>query len=298
MRFADTGSAVALKSGRMLGVLEFGDPDGRALFYFHGHPGSRLEAVIADEPAKGHGLRMIALDRPGYGLSDDMPGRQILDWPRDVAEIADQRAIEHFGVIGVSGGGPYAAACAYAMPERVVTAALVAGVGPFDAPYATDGMMLLNRLLFRTSRSLPFIPVLVLTITKRVFERNADVWIERMSRFLPPKDRDVLRDPEIRRAVVASTREAFRQGARKVARDTELYARPWGFDLAEIKTEVHVFQGERDLQVPPAMGHYQAETIPGAEAHFYDEDGHLSLAIGRIDDVLSTLSNSKAWETS
>lgn len=295
---ADEGSTVALRDGRTIGVLEVGEPEGRPVFYFHGHPGSRVEALLAERSAKRHGLRLIALDRPGYGLSEAAPTRQILDWPRDVAEIADQRGIERFALLGVSGGGPYAAACAYALRRRVAVVALVAGLGPFDAPYAAGPALLPNRLVLGAGRILPFLPGLALTLMARLCERDPQRWIERMSKLMPSRDRETLAVPEVRRAMAAVVREAFRQGGPPLARDTQLYARPWGFDLAQIDAEVHVFQGGRDIHVPAAMGRYQAEVIPGAQLHFYEEDGHFSLAIDRMDDILSTLSSSQnqKWE--
>lgn len=293
----DDGTTITLRDGRSLGVLEVGDPTGRPLFYFHGHPGSRLEALLCDATAKRHRARIIAIDRPGYGLSEPRPGRQILDWPTDVAEIAERMRVERFGVIGVSGGGPYAAACAFAMPLRVSCAALVAGVGPIDVPDATAGMMLVNKVVLRVSRVLPFLPHLAMAIFARLFARNGEAVLERVAKAFPPKDRAVLGNPDVRRIIAAAVTEGFRQGARDVARDTELYTRPWGFDLSDIEVEVHVFQGERDIQVPPTMGHYQAQAIPGAKAHFYDEDGHFSLAIDRMEDILAALVHSPGWSS-
>ena len=109
---------LTLRDGRALGYAEYGDPGGIPGFYFHGHPGSRLEAQLADQAAVETGIRIIALDRPGYGRSDFQPGRRILDWPSDAAEVADQLGIGAVPVLGASGGGPYALACGYVLPER------------------------------------------------------------------------------------------------------------------------------------------------------------------------------------
>ncbi|MDQ4079090.1 MAG: alpha/beta hydrolase, partial [Chloroflexota bacterium] len=71
--------SIQLKDGRLLGYAEYGDPAGQPIFFFHGWPGSRLEARPLTEPAAVHGARVIAADRPGFGLSDFKPGRTILD---------------------------------------------------------------------------------------------------------------------------------------------------------------------------------------------------------------------------
>jgi pimeloyl-ACP methyl ester carboxylesterase len=135
----DVGGAVEdgtllLGDGRKLGYAQYGRPDGEPLFYFHGHPGSRLEARFAHRAAAEAGLRVVALDRPGYGLSDFQPGRVITGWPADVAEAADLLRIGKFSVAGASGGGPYALACAWRLPGRVIRAAVISGVGPLPGP--------------------------------------------------------------------------------------------------------------------------------------------------------------------
>src|SRR4051812_34137799 len=101
------GSTVTLRDGRRLGYAEYGEPDGRPVFYFHGTPGSRIDGRGADAEVRALGLRVIAVERPGYGLSTFVPRRTIASWPADVTELADALGIERFGVYGYSYGGPY-----------------------------------------------------------------------------------------------------------------------------------------------------------------------------------------------
>ncbi len=150
-----TDRTLRLRDGRFLGYAEVGDPDGRPVLYFHGFPGSRLEARLTHAAAAGGGVRVIALDRPGMGLSTHKPGRGFLDWPDDVAEAADLLGIERFAVAGLSGGGPYTAVCALKLSQRLTGAAIISGVGPFDAPEATVGMSRQNRLIFALGRRAP-----------------------------------------------------------------------------------------------------------------------------------------------
>ena len=123
---------VVLSDGRRLGYRATGAPDGDPLFYFHGFPGSRLEADLLCKEAGMGGWRVFAIDRPGIGLSDFMPGRTLHDWPRDVEEFANALRIDHFTVIGVSGGGPYAAITAWALKKRVRATGIVCGLGPLQ----------------------------------------------------------------------------------------------------------------------------------------------------------------------
>src|SRR5262245_6028460 len=107
--FARTIQTLKLKDGRNLGFAQFGADSAPPVFYFHGWPGSRLEAGFFEIP----GVQMIGVDRPGYGLSDPHPKRKLADWPNDVAALADHLGFGKFAIVGMSGGGPYAAACAY-----------------------------------------------------------------------------------------------------------------------------------------------------------------------------------------
>src|SRR5690606_14168411 len=104
---------IALRDGRTLGYAEYGVADGKPVLVFHGSPGTRLQVRAAHRPALARGIRIIAPDRPGLGLSSRLPGRRIADWPDDVCELVDALGIDRCPVIGVSGGGPYAAACAW-----------------------------------------------------------------------------------------------------------------------------------------------------------------------------------------
>ena len=118
---------IKLKDGRALGYAEYGAPEGKPIFYFHGFPGSRLDWMLSDSDNSANELnaRIIAVDRPGMGLSDFKRDRKILDWPDDVVELADILQIERFSVLGISGGGPYTFACAFKIPERLTRTAIV-----------------------------------------------------------------------------------------------------------------------------------------------------------------------------
>ena len=166
---------VTLQDGRMLGYAEYGAPEGMPAFYFHGFPGSRLDYQLVDtgEAAAEANARIVAPDRPGYGLSDFRRGRKILDWPNDVTELADALGIDRFAVLGISGGGPYAAACVLTIPRRLTVTAIVCGMGPSDAPGMKDGV----------SRTIPGQPSilrrLVLMLTSMGLRKDPDQFLSR-----------------------------------------------------------------------------------------------------------------------
>lgn len=276
-----------LADGRLLGYAIYGDPEGRPVFYFHGFPGSRLEAQLADPVATRMGIRLIALDRPGYGLSDFKPGRTISEWPDDVIRIADALEINRFATIGVSGGGPYAAACALRIPERLTAVSIVCGLGPLDTPDATRRMVRNNHLIFFLGRRLPWLAKISLRRTAYQVQRDPWAILRRHIAALPDPDKAVFARPEVKTAMTDSVTEAFRRGSRGAACELLLYTRPWGFLLGDIAARVNLWHGEQDVSVPAAMGQYQARAIPNCRATFCPGEGHFSLIINHMEEILS-----------
>src|ERR1041385_8757707 len=182
-----------LSDGRRLGYAEYGDLQGWPVFYFHGWPSSRLEPRTAQGVCADLNLRLIASDRPGYGLSDFKPRRAIVDGVRDTKELAQQLGIDRFAALGVSGGGPYAAACAATLPERVTMALLVCSMAPSDVPEATKGMVALNRYLLSFARSAPGLAQCFAGVCLKFFWRSGGQVIpEQIEAQLPPADRRTL----------------------------------------------------------------------------------------------------------
>ena len=284
-----TAQTLTLKDGRKLGFAEYGDPAGEPVFWFHGFPDSRLEAAFADEAAREMGLRILAFDRPGYGLSDWKPRRRILDWPETMGEAAAHFGYERVGVIGLSGGGPYAAAVAFKRPELCTTVAIVSGLGPVDVDESAKGMNGLGRVIWRSYRWFPWNAWIGMFFTGFFLKRMPD-WAMRLNlRRLPEADRKILEDdPALREHFRQVVGEAFRQGTRGTAHDLILYGSPWGFRVREIKAPVDVWQGDADTLVPMSMGEYYAKEIAGATAHFYAGEGHF-LVVPRIREVLEVV---------
>jgi pimeloyl-ACP methyl ester carboxylesterase len=276
---------VKLRDGRTLGYAEYGALDGVPVFYFHGFPGSRLDYLLADagDAAMETNTRIIAVDRPGLGLSTFKRGRRILDWPDDVTELAEALQIKRFAVLGISGGGPYAAACALKIPGRLTAAGIVCGMGPSDAPGMEDGV----------SWTIPGQPSIirrfVLMLTSMGLQRDPDQFLARSKETLSEPDQRLLDQPELAKLFVEGLQEAFRSGVGGANRDAALYAKPWGFRLEEINAPVHLWHGEQDANVPVSVGRNVAEAIPNCAAQFYQEEGHLTLPHNRMREVLSTL---------
>lgn len=278
---------IRLRDGRNLGFAEYGAEKGAPMVYFHGWPSSRLEAGAMQAVGVEMGLRLIAPDRPGLGLSDFKPRRTIPDFSSDIIELTEQLGLKRFSVMGVSGGGPYAAACAARIAERLSAALLVCSVAPSDAPDATKGMVATNRCLLYMARHFPRTAQCVARACMwAIWGKGNQAIPKQIEARLPPADLQALASDDLRRVLTESSAEALRAGARAAAADGLLYGKPWGFSLDEISAPVFLWHGESDVIVPPAMGHYLAEHIPRCQARFYPHDGHFSLPFTRCREIL------------
>ena len=280
-----TNQQIKLIDGRTLGYAEYGNPDGKPIFYFHGFPGSRLDWKFSDSDdiASQLNARIIAVDRPGMGLSDFKQKREILEWPDDVVELANKLELDRFVVLGISGGGPYAAACAYKIPERLVATAIVSGMGPHEAPHTKDG----------TSWTIPgksfLMRKMLLMLFNMGLRKDPDKFVTRSKAQFPESDRNLLDKPEMVKVYIEMLQEAFRQGTGGVYHEASLYTRYWNFRLQEITTKVHLWHGELDINVPIPVGRYVADTIPDCESVFLEDEAHLSLPFNHMGNILSTL---------
>jgi pimeloyl-ACP methyl ester carboxylesterase len=277
---------IQLRGGRKLAYAEYGDLEGKPVFFFHGFPGSRIDWLMFDPDsiARDLGARIIVADRPGMGRSDFLPGRKILDWPDDVSELADALQLGHFAVLAASGGGPYGHACAYKIPERLTATAIVCGMGPRDAPGTKEG----------GSWAYPGKPGLIrrllLSLTVRGLRDAPERFETQMLDMVSEPDRELLlAQPELVKLIIESWHETFRSGTGGVNHEAGLYTRPWGFELQGIKGEVHLWHGERDSNVLISVGRYVAEAIPNCSATFIEDEGHFTILRHHMPVFLNTL---------
>jgi pimeloyl-ACP methyl ester carboxylesterase len=275
-----------LKDGRRLGYAEYGAPEGVPVLYMHGFPGSRLDYLLVnagDDAAVGANARIIAGDRPGMGLSDVKRRRKLLDWPDDVTELADALQFDRFSVLGYSGGGPYAAACAFKIPGRLSATGIACGMCPPDAPGMVDGV----------SWTLPgkasLMRQLLLMMTSMGLQREPERFLSQSKETFSGPDRQPLDRPEVAQLFMYTVKEALRPGSGGANQDAGLYARPWGFRLEETTADVNLWHGGRDEDVPLSVSRYAADALPNCKARFYEGEGHLTLPHNRMKVILSAL---------
>lgn len=282
--------------GRVLGWAEYGHPDGDPLLWFHGTPGARTQVPPSvDEVALQRGFRVIAVERPGTGVSTDHHYHRIVDHAADIEALVDDLGLARFGVVGLSGGGPYTLAVAHQLADRVVVATLLGGMGPTrgpDAVWSYTRVMRFGAPVFEVLRS-PVGAVLgrVVDLLSPVADPAFGLYI----RLLGFADKPVLRDPQFRAMFL---QDLIRAGElRSVAHDMALFSRHWGFALNEVAPPVIVWQGLADTIVPPSHGHHQAARLRRGELRVRQGEGHFA-GFADVVTVLDRIREVWAQETS
>lgn len=293
-RFSQT---IELRDGRKLGYAEFGNSEGKPIFYFHGNPGTRTEAKISDITLSEKNARIISVDRPGFGLSDFKKNRTILDWTDDVEELADSLGFSKFSILGVCGGAPYVLACAYKIPQRCQSVGIIAGMSPINRiTRKLEGVS--KRIVFVNKRlPLVFRFYFWYKMARHARSKNESKIRRKMlahvtKNFSKP-DKELLNRPKIIDILCERMRDIGRISTKGAVYDRKLIFRSWGFQLEEISQKVKVFlwQGHFDKTVPISIGKYMAEKIPNCEAKFFPDEGHLSVCVNKMVYITNNLSS-------
>ncbi|MBZ5737705.1 alpha/beta fold hydrolase [Nocardioides mangrovi] len=277
--------------GRTIEVLEMGDPDGLAVLYHGGSPSAVAEHAPFDELARRRGLRIVTYSRPGYGASTPRPAAgAYADDVEESALVLDHLGIGEFLTYGWSGGGPRALACAALLPDRCLAAATVAGVGPLHGAGLDwfDGMAEENHAEYHAAeQGREVYEAYLLEHFMPVLQATPEELSEALGGLVTPVDQATMVG-DFADWISRTFRHAGAQGVVGVRDDGIAAVTPWGFDLADIRVPVAVWQGRQDAMVPFAHGAWLAATVPGARAHLLEEEGHLSI-LDRLDEILAEL---------
>jgi pimeloyl-ACP methyl ester carboxylesterase len=272
--------------GRVIAVKVVGDDDATPVLVCHGLADSRLAAEWLRGSAVELGLRMIAPDRPGTGGTDRRWLSEVAEWAEDATLILDTLRIESAAVLGISGGGPFAAACAAQIPSRVRSLMLVAALGLPDWP--TRGMAPGEQLSLTLARHSPEFGGWSLDRLAGLARRWPQAFLRLAATAQPEADIRALEDPGLRESFLTSYIEAFRRGSWGVTQDLRVLTRPWGFGLSSIKAPTWVRHGDADTTVPVQHARLYAEAIPGAQLQVYPGHGHFSI-LSRPREILAPL---------
>lgn len=285
-----TDQTLRFDDGRLLGYDDVGDSQGPPVFFFHGTPGARTYWSLAGpgDPAADAGARVISVDRPGFGLSTPEPQRSIGSFAFDVSRLADALGIEHFSVLGFSGGGPYALATASHLPDRVCAVALIAPMADLSVPDVADSLddRLKRGMTFATSAPTGHASAVaeLLGPDRLVTTISDHVWTH-----LPAADRAIFARPGVKAAAHRMLKETARQGIEGARLEIDLMTRPWDFSVEEVAAPVVLFSGERDVWSTNEMNRWLESEIPHAELRSMPSEGHFSVLINHADQVLEEL---------
>ena len=278
---------VVLPDGRWLAYAEYGDRLGRPVIVFHGLPGSRLQRHPDESIALARSARVIQFDRPGFGRSDPKPGRTLADWSDDVAAAANAMGLDRFAVAGVSGGGPYALACAARLGDRLTRVAVVSGVGP-PGSMPGSAMTVPVRIAFALARRTPWVLRGPAAVVGQLVKSHPRRYIGLVAARMAPVDRAILARPAVRAMFCGDLGEAFRQGPRAFVEDLSLLARPWHLPFEAICTDIVFWHGDDDRMIPVSAAQHLTQAIAGARLNACGREGHF-LVLDRWGEILAWL---------
>jgi pimeloyl-ACP methyl ester carboxylesterase len=280
---------VSTTGGRILRYQEAGDHAGYPILLLHGTPGSRIGPRPRVNQLYGLGVRLISYDRPGYGGSSRDAGRRVADCAADVARIADHLGLDEFAVVGRSGGGPHALACAALLPDRVARAAVLVSFAPDDADDDLDwfsGMNDANTRDFATADERSLVESLRVRADRT--RRHPASLLDSLRDHISAPDLRVVGDVTFERLLLASYAEATRPGPWGWVDDALALRRPWGFELASIRQRVLLWHGAEDNVVPASHTRWLARRIPTAELRVQTGSAHFG-AMEILPSILSWL---------
>jgi pimeloyl-ACP methyl ester carboxylesterase len=313
---------VRLPSGRRFGIAEYGDPDGLPVLAFHGAPASRVMFDVTDADARRLGLRIIAVDRPGYGLSPLDYGATLSRRTDAFAELVDMLALDRLAVLGVSGGGPYAVALAARLGGRIDALALISPLGPVaeiehrsrsgashsgngsaaaiangqhnghDHDHEATRLTFGHRAFFLDLAKHSWLLRINAEIAMRSFRVAPNFFAHTFAHLLPEADRRIVADPAISRSIIDMTMEATRTGIGGGIADLEIYSEPWHVDYAAITAPSTIWQGLEDLIVPVGAALQLGTMIRGCRVERIAHAGHfwvyrqVGAVLGELRDMI------------
>jgi pimeloyl-ACP methyl ester carboxylesterase len=271
--------------GSVIACEVAGAADAAPVLFCHGLADSRLSAYQLAAVADRLGLRICAPDRPGIGRTDPRYLHRLADWVDDAALVLDALGADTVALLGVSGGGPFAAACAAGLAGRVRSLTLISPLGSPGWP--TRGMAAGERVSLEIARQVPAFGGWFLGRLAALAQYSPQLFLRLALSELPGVDRQALEQPDMRDPFLANYLEAFRRGSGGVAQDLRVLTRPWGFQLSAIQVPTWIHHGDADTTVPVQHAELFAAAIPGAQLRLHPGQGHFSI-FDAAPEILAT----------
>lgn len=273
-----TARQAQLKDGRKLGFVEYGDPNGKPVIMFHDLWGNRNLRHPDDTILKQLGVRLIGMDRPGYGMSTRKPDRSLMDVVDDTLLLSKALKIENFCVLGFSAGVPYALACAYRFPQIVSRCAIVASLPPMDDPQGFKAVNGNYARLFQLAQGMEsFFRFMMRGFFWVDSRREPKRYVAELTMSMPPVDQQIMRNPLVFNSRVDMWDDIRRNGSDSFVDEMVTLIKPWGFQLQSVQSPVDIWWGEADTFSAPLVGKRMADFLPNSTLHIEPQAGHLIL---------------------
>ncbi|WP_062212578.1 alpha/beta fold hydrolase [Demequina oxidasica] len=258
------------------------------LIWLHGSPNVGEPPLPLYDAAAGHGIGWIGYDRPGYGGSGENVGRDIASAARDVEAVADDLGLGRFAVMGHSGGGAHALACAALLPERVGAAVAIAGLAPStdEGPERADKLRIVKGLRSDDAAARD----VAMTGRAGLIEGDGEDEFD-MNAFFTPEDQ----------AALAGEWDWFnhvvklgnKNGNGPFVDDELAAASDWGFDVGDIRVPTLIMHGVDDRLVPVSNARWLGAHVPGSQLWLGAGAGHITV-MDRSADALAWVAQTMA----
>jgi pimeloyl-ACP methyl ester carboxylesterase len=284
-----------LSSGQVMCISEYGDPSGTPLLYFHGWPSSSVQAASMHAVALRRKLRVIAMDRPGLGQSDNMEGRRLVDWPALMDDLTAQMGISKCHALGVSGGGLYTLVLAHARDDRLLSASVVCGAPSLAATGNEQVLPWFYKTLLWVRRRCPWLLWVPFALGVELAQQPKHKFPKNLllRRELGERDRLAMLEYGELEVITESFIRAWRGTVDPILTDADVYVQPPGFNLAEVRYPVHFWHGDADRAIPMELARRMADLVPGAVRHWVPNEGHFSLPVFCMEAILDAAGGGK-----
>lgn len=277
------------KDQKKITYYTFGNPNGVPLLFYHGFPGTGKQAQLLCESHLRSEIYFIAIDRPGYGDSDPQMNLTLQKFASDIDELTTHLNVSKFINMGVSGGGPYAAAVAYYLPNKIIKSGSICGV----APITTENFKYLNsrqRKIFLMTKLLPGNALKFLV--QKIYDANVNKFDQYLSTDFDSifeKDKLIFNNPDVGPFLMETFKLSLKNGPQGMLIDMNIISKPWGFSLDQIQGPYYLWHGDRDDIVHHEMSNYMNRKIPNVKYELFKGEGHYSLPYNFRDKILEDL---------
>ena len=293
-----TDLTLELADSRTLGYASYGPHSGKPVLYFHGTPSSRLEPQLVNvwggnlqQLLQQYNIRLIAVDRPGMGLSTLHKERSYTSFANDAAALLQHIGIQNCSLFCWSGGGPYALTMAHLFPHLVTKVCVVAGISSSFGNKEVFAQMGWNKVYFNTAR---YTPLLLQGTLEAVKHTNPSAPPSQSLYDLSNADYAMIQNPEHLNGLLQHTiKEALHTGNGGAVQDAQLYFQPFPYELEQINVPVHFWWGTEDNIVTYIHAKHMERQLPNVTPHYKPGEGHLSIYIHYFEEVLQVLAGER-----